>query len=197
MCPPSPEDRDVSICTQTSLCPATCSADLEDVLIMLCDSQDSQTVRKNNSDELCWKENLTIYSPAPWKSRESGVWPKVGVAEGSDVLLYLYVILLKDRSATLIVHCNYSGKTWWMMICPCNWWGFLFIPSLLSHYCHGNKLLLEVHLHATFARTPHEVNLLLFPSQHLLSFSFIPLHCQFISLIFHFLRQKVQVRVLS
>lgn len=111
MCPPSPEDRDVSICTQTSLGPATCSADLEDVLIMLCDSQDSQTVRKNNSDELCWKDNLTIYSPAPWKGRESGVRPRVGVAEGSDVILYLYVILLKDRSATLIVHRNYSGKT--------------------------------------------------------------------------------------
>lgn len=75
---------------------------------MLCDSQDSQTVRKNNTDELCWKENLTIYSPAPWKSGESGVWPRVGVADGSDVLLYL---LLKDRSATLIVHRNYSGKT--------------------------------------------------------------------------------------
>lgn len=39
--------------------------------------------------------------------------------------------------------------------------GFLDYASLVSRYCHGNKPPLE--LHATFARTLHEVYHLLFP----------------------------------
>lgn len=41
-----PRDHDVPISKQTSSGPATCSPDRSDVLIMLYDSRDSETVQK-------------------------------------------------------------------------------------------------------------------------------------------------------
>lgn len=85
--PLQPKRHNVSISKQTSSGLAACSPGLEDVLIKLCDSQDSETVQKHNRGELSRKDSSTHNSPTRQKV---GVWTSVGVTYFFTSLLPLH-----------------------------------------------------------------------------------------------------------
>lgn len=142
-----PRDHDVSISKQTSSDPATCSTGLSDVLIMSCDSQDSETVQKETVMNSEKKDSLTLNGPVPWKSQRTVFVQAVEQLSFQGVHLctiHLGTVLARKYSTAITT----EKQALRIMVCPWNRWGFLFTPPLFPN------IAMVTNHHLSFIYTP-------------------------------------------
>lgn len=144
------QPNDISVSKQTSSGFPACSAAFKDVLIKLCDSQDSESVQKNNRDELSGEDGSIHNSLIQHKNIYIKIWSRCLDKCGSTCSTSAWF-----SPCTQIVCCKFNGKG-----TPC--WFACAIDGVacwfrVSDDCHGNKRPLQLHLCAAFARPLHGV----------------------------------------